>query len=92
MDEKAKEISKILKVISNKNRLLILCCLEEREYTVSELNERIKSITMSALSQHLSQLKLAGIIESDKKGLNVYYRLNDIRILEVMKVLKKLYC
>ncbi|MFQ7799658.1 MAG: hypothetical protein ACLRHW_08810 [Coprobacillus cateniformis] len=42
MDEKAKEISKILKVISNKNRLLILCCLEEREYTVSELNERIK--------------------------------------------------
>ena len=67
-------------------------CLEEREYTVSELNERIKSITMSALSQHLSQLKLAGIIESDKKGLNVYYRLNDLRILEVMKVLKKLYC
>jgi DNA-binding transcriptional ArsR family regulator len=47
---------------------------------------------MSALSQHLSQLKLAGIIESDKKGLNVYYRLNDLRILEVMKVLKKLYC
>ena len=40
----------------------------------------------------LYQLKLAGIIESDKKGLNVYYRLNDLRILEVMKVLKKLYC
>lgn len=92
MDKKVNEVSHVLKLISNKNRLLILCCLEEREYTVSELSEKIKDITMPALSQHLSHLKLAGIIESEKKGLNVYYRLNDLRILEVMKILKDLYC
>ena len=92
MDKKANEVSQVLKLISNKNRLLILCCLEEREYTVSELSKKIKSITMPALSQHLSQLRLAGMIDSEKKGLNVYYRLNDLRILEVMKILKDLYC
>ena len=68
MDEKAKEISKILKVISNKNRLLILCCLEEREYTVSELNERIKSITMSALSQHLSPVSYTHLDVYKRQG------------------------
>ncbi len=92
MDKKANEVSQVLKLISNKNRLLILCCLEEREYTVSELSKKIKGITMPALSQHLSQLRLAGIIDSEKKGLNVYYRLNDLRILKVMKILKDLYC
>ncbi|MDE6952861.1 MAG: metalloregulator ArsR/SmtB family transcription factor [Erysipelotrichales bacterium] len=92
MDKKANEVSQVLKLISNKNRLLILCCLEEREYTVSELSKKIKGITMPALSQHLSQLRLAGMIDSEKKGLNVYYRLNDLRILEVMKILKDLYC
>lgn len=92
MDKKANEVSHVLKLISNKNRLLILCCLEEREYTVSELSKKIKGITMPALSQHLSQLRLAGIIDSEKKGLNVYYRLNDLRILKVMKILKDLYC
>ena len=47
---------------------------------------------MAALSQHLSQLKLAGLIDNEKKGQNVYYRLKDSRIRAVMGVLKETYC
>ncbi|MFQ9922474.1 MAG: ArsR/SmtB family transcription factor [Beduini sp.] len=92
MEMKAKEVASILKIIANANRLMILCILEEGEYSVGELGEKINDITLPALSQHLSALRLAGFIESDKKGLNVYYRISDQRIIEVIKVLKVMYC
>lgn len=92
MEVKAKEVSDILKVISNVNRLMILCILEEGEKTVSDLNKKINGITMPALSQHLSSLKLAGIIKNEKKGMNVFYQISDYRIIEVIKVLKDVYC
>lgn len=92
MEMQAKEVAEILKVISNSNRLLILCMLEEGKKTVSELNQRINSITMPALSQHLSSLRLAGLIKSEKQGMYVYYQISDFRIIEVIKVLKEMYC
>ncbi|NMB09392.1 MAG: helix-turn-helix transcriptional regulator [Tissierellia bacterium] len=92
MEIKAKEVSDLLKVIANVNRLMILCILEDGELSVTELHEKINGISMPALSQHLSVLKLAGIIDSEKKGLNVYYKIIDFRAIELIKVLKKLYC
>ena len=91
MEIKAKEVSDLLKVIANVNRLMILCILEDGELSVTELHEKINDISMPALSQHLSVLKLAGIIDSEKKGLNVYYKIIDFRAIELIKVLKKLY-
>ena len=92
MEIKAKEVADLLKIIANSNRLMVLCLLEEKRYTVSELNERIPGITMSALSQHLSSLKLAGLVKNEKCGMNVYYQIADLRIIEVIKVLKETYC
>lgn len=92
MELKAKEVSQLLKLISNPYRLMILCILEEGEKTVSELHEQLTSITMPALSQHLSALRLAGLIVNEKHGLHVYYKLQDDRILKVMKTLKEVYC
>lgn len=92
MEIEAKEVSELLRVIGNVNRLMILCILEDGQFTVTELHKKINDITMPALSQHLSVLKLAGLIDSEKKGLNVYYKIIDFRVIELMKVLKKLYC
>ena len=66
MELKAKEVSQLLKLIANPYRLMILCMLEEGEKTVSELHEKIESISMPALSQHLSALRLAGLIDNEK--------------------------
>ena len=92
MELKAKEVSQLLKLIANPYRLMILCMLEEGEKTVSELHEKIESICMPALSQHLSALRLAGLIDNEKHGLHVYYKILDTRILSVMKTLKEFYC
>jgi DNA-binding transcriptional ArsR family regulator len=50
------------------------------------------NITQSALSQHLNHLKTAGILDSEKMGMNVAYTLVDERVASLMGVLKEYYC
>lgn len=92
LQDRAKEVSEILKVISNENRLVIVCNLIEKPMTVSELHERMENLTQSALSQHLAVLKANRILESNKSGLNITYSIRDERIIKVIEVLKENYC
>lgn len=92
MEEKAKKIAEILKVLSNENRLLILCKLMEQPQTVGKLVEKIPNITQSAMSQHLAILKAHGILESEKSGQNITYFIFDKKVEEIIKVLKQYYC
>lgn len=92
MEERAKELADILKVLANENRLLILCALAEQPLTVSEISERIDSISQSAISQHLSILRAHGILGYEKYGQQVTYYISDHRIEPVMRVLKEQYC
>ncbi len=92
MEEKAKIVAELLKMMANEYRMLILCALTEETLTVSQIHEFVPGITASALSQHLSQLKRGGILESQKQGLNVYYKIADKRVLELLAVLKEQYC
>lgn len=92
MEEHAKVVAELLKVLANENRLLILCYLIEGPLTVSELSSKITTITQSALSQHLAILKAHKIVDSIKKGQSITYSINDERILSVIEVLKAKYC
>ena len=40
-------------------------------------NAHVPGITASALSQHLRQMKNAGILDSEKQGMNVIYRIKE---------------
>lgn len=65
-----------LKIISEPNRLRILCVLQtDTEHCVCELMEHIPDMSQSLLSHHLADLKSALLIESEKRGSKVYYRL-----------------
>lgn len=92
MEERAKQIAELLKVLANENRLLVLCSLMQQPMTVGEISKRVPNITQSALSQHLSMLKAYGILDFNKSGQNVTYSIADHRVEEVIKVLKKYYC
>lgn len=92
MNENAKHVAELLKVLANENRLMILCFLMEAPMTTGELNKKIPQITQSALSQHLSLLKAHKILDSTKSGLNVIYEISDERVEEVIHVLRKYYC
>ena len=92
MEERAKQIAELLKVLANENRLLIFCALMECPKTVGELAGWVPKITQSALSQHLTLLKAHGILDFNKAGQHITYSIADHRVDEVIKVLKKYYC
>ena len=60
MEEQAKKIAELLKLLANEHRLLILCALIQGKLTVGEIHQYSPHITASALSQHLNQLKNRG--------------------------------
>ena len=92
MEEKAKQIAELLKVLANENRLLIFCALMREPMTVSELAKAVPAITQSALSQHLSLLRAHGILDSAKSGQSITYSVADHRVEQIINVLKKYYC
>ena len=64
----------VFKALAHPSRLLIVEELAQKERCVCELTEMIGA-DMSTVSKHLSVLKGAGIIQDEKRGLQVYYRL-----------------
>ncbi|NLY99884.1 MAG: helix-turn-helix transcriptional regulator [Pirellulaceae bacterium] len=67
--------AKIVKALAHPARLLIVDELSKAgERCVCELTEMIGS-DMSTVSRHLAVLKGAGVIEDDKRGQMVFYRL-----------------
>jgi len=92
LEQQAKEIADLLKVLANQHRLLILCYLIERPMNVTEIHERIPTISQPALSQNLALLKAHGIVGSDRCGLQNVYRINDDRIKKVIQALRETYC
>jgi ArsR family transcriptional regulator len=67
--------AKVLKALSHPARLRIVDELAEHdEVCVCDLTE-VVGTDISTVSRHLSQLKNAGIVESEKHGQMVFYRL-----------------
>lgn len=66
--------AKIVKAMAHPSRLFIIDQLAECERCVCELTDMIGA-DKSTVSKHLSVLKEAGIVEDDKRGLQVYYTL-----------------
>ena len=91
MKEKAKEVAELLKVLSNENRLLILCELVKKPQSVGNLLEKL-DITQSGISQHLAILKANGILDYHKKAQTVIYSIKDKRIYKLLETIKETYC
>ena len=78
MDKKRKELlnarAGVLKAMAHPTRLFIIEELEKEERCVCDLTEQIGA-DVSTVSKHLSVLKQAGIVIDDKRGNQVFYRL-----------------
>ena len=67
--------ARVLKALAHPARLKLVDVLSEHEEVcVCELTEAIGT-DMSTVSRHLAQLKNAGIVDSEKHGQMVFYRL-----------------
>lgn len=84
--------ARLLKLLGNEKRLLILCFLSVRgEMTAGELVAVVK-LSQSALSQHLARLRADGLVAFRRTSQTLHYRVADPRALQVLGVLKEIYC
>ena len=91
MRQHACDASGLLKAMGNEQRLLILCQLVGREASVGELQAG-SELSQSALSQHLSVLREAGMVSTRREGQSIYYSLPEGPVHRVMQTLHDIYC
>lgn len=66
--------SQIIKALAHPSRLMMVDKLNERQRSVAELTEMVGADT-STVSKHLSVLKHAGLVFTEKRGTTVFYHL-----------------
>ena len=88
---KAAEVSELLKTLAHPMRLMIVCTLIEGEYSVSELEEKL-DIHQPNLSQQLTVLREAEIVETRREGKQIYYRLTARKAERLVGALYDIFC
>jgi DNA-binding transcriptional ArsR family regulator len=92
LEGKAAEAARLLKLIANERRLLILCRLAaEQEVSVGQLADAV-GLGQSALSQHLAKMREEGLVATRRDAQTVFYRIGDPKARRLLKTLKDIYC
>lgn len=82
----AAELAEALKALAAPSRLKIVELLQSHPYCVRALTVRL-DISQPAVSQHLAVLKQAGLVDADREGTMVHYRVNRARFEQVVEAL-----
>ncbi len=81
-----KDTLRLLKAMADETRLKIIGFLLDGEKCVCEIFPHVKK-TQSTVSIHLGKLEDAGILESERRGKKIFYRIKDIVVCDVFKAL-----
>jgi len=74
IQKKYKTRTETMKALAHPTRLFIIDFLADGEKCVCEIVEQV-GVDISTISKHLSVMKNAGLVEDEKRGLNVFYKL-----------------
>jgi DNA-binding transcriptional ArsR family regulator len=86
MHRSAEQACKLMKVLSNPDRLMILCQLSKGELKVGEIEEML-GIEQPTLSQQLTVLRDEELVSTRREGKNIYYQVTSPRALAVIGTL-----
>ena len=81
----------LMRVMSNPDRLLLLCQLAQGERRVGELEELL-DIQQPTLSQQLAVLREEALVSTRREGKQIYYSITSDAALAVLDVLYQQYC
>lgn len=90
IETRSGEAARLLKLMANPHRLRVLCELTQGERSVGALAERI-GLSQSALSQHLSRLRSAGLVRTRRENQTVFYASGSTRVTAIMEALCAIY-
>ena len=91
MQASADDACRLMKVLSNRDRMMLLCQIGQGEKCVGELEDCL-DIHQPTLSQQLTVLRNEELVETRREGKQIYYSLSSSPVLDVMGILYKNYC
>jgi len=91
MRSAAEQAARLLRAIGSPYRLMILCLLVESERSVTEICGALGA-RQSLASQHLTRLRLDGLVTVERRGHFAYYSLADTVAKEIVTTLHRHYC
>jgi len=91
MESRAGEVTALLKTLAHPMRLMLVCTLVESEYSVSRLEEML-DIHQPSLSQQLTVLRDANIVETRRDGKQIFYRLTAEKAAQLVAALYTIFC
>lgn len=90
-DLQLSSIASQLQGIAQPTRLGILCLLGDGELSVGEIYQMLGT-TQPNISQHLAILSNKKLVRSRKEKNRIFYSIGDKDLLEVIRMLRKIYC
>ncbi len=81
----------LLHLISNKARFRIICLLSQGEFCVNDIMDVVNEGKLSHVSQQLTLLRLAGIVQKRRHEKRVLYIIKDERVRRLIGFLRLQY-
>ncbi|MGE0587082.1 MAG: ArsR/SmtB family transcription factor [Cyclobacteriaceae bacterium] len=88
-DKVYSELAKITKSMANPHRLEIIELLAQGEFSVEQIADQT-NLSIANASQHLQVLKVAQLVEINRQGNFIYYRLSNSNVFKAWKALREL--
>lgn len=82
------QFARVAKALGNGNRLELLEFLAQGERSVEAL-AKVSGLTVANTSQHLQQLRQAGLVVARKEGQHVHYSLSGDDVLSILECLRR---
>lgn len=81
--------AELFKALGHPVRIQVLEQLVDGEQSVSTLSDQLES-PVSNLSQQLSVLRQAGVVQTRREGTTIYYALRDEHMADLLRVAKEI--
>jgi ArsR family transcriptional regulator len=91
MDAAANEAAGVLKMLSNPQRLRLLCALLDGPRSVGELEASLDA-SQSYVSGQLAKLRQENLVDATRDGRTIYYSLSDPRVTPILERLYDVFC
>lgn len=89
---KLEKAAYILKTIAHPTRLSIIHLLEANDrLSVNELCSEL-GCEQSLVSHHLSNMRIKGLLKSEREGINIYYSLKEKELAKIVSVIEHCHC
>ena len=90
--QKLEKAAYILKTIAHPTRLAVIQLLDKKgRLGVTDICKTLKC-EQSLVSHHLSNMRIKGLLKSERVGTSIYYSLKERELLKIIEAIDKCNC